>query len=106
MRWKNFGLQFWSSNATTANVLVIQPKHADQNKNVSSAERTISVKNAQIEKQGNQNALTVKGHMLHLTKGVWNTKEHAFRKYVVDNPQKYASIVSQKTFGTAAQNHK
>ena len=66
--------QFRSSSATAAKDSGIRPKHVDRNKNVSSARRTIPVKDAQIEKKGNQNAPTVRSHMLHLIKGVQNTK--------------------------------
>ena len=45
-------------------------KTVGQNKNVLSAERIIHTKDAQIEKPGNQNVLTVRGHMLRLTKSV------------------------------------
>ena len=74
MRWKNFYLQFRSSSATAAKVSDIRPKIVGENKNVSSAERTIHIKDARIEKQENPNVLTVRGHMLHLTKGVRNIK--------------------------------
>ena len=73
MRWKNFDSQFQSSSATTAKVLDIRPKHVGQNKNVSFAGRTILIKDAQIEKQGNQNVPTIRGHMLHLMSGVQKT---------------------------------
>ena len=74
MRWKNFDPQFRSSSASTAKVSDIWPKTVGQNKNVSSAKRAIPIKDARIEKQGNQNMPTVSGHMLHLTKNVRNTK--------------------------------
>ena len=44
-------------------------------KNASSAERIILIKDAQIEKKGNQNVPVVRGHMLYHTKGVWNTQK-------------------------------
>ena len=80
MKNSNFGgietalPQFQSSSATATKVSDIRQKHVNQNKNVSSAERTILTKDAQTEKQGNQNVLTLRNHMLHLTKGVRNTK--------------------------------
>ena len=49
------------------------PKFRDivgQNKNVLSAKRTIHIKDARIEKQENPSVLIVRGHMLHLTKGI------------------------------------
>ena len=64
-------------------------------KNASSAERIILIKDAQIEKKGNQNVPVVRGHMLYHTKGVWNTqKKQAFRQHVVNNQKTYASIVN------------
>ena len=74
MRWKNFYLLFRSSSATTAKVSDIRPKIVRKNKNVLSVERIIHMKDAQIKKQENLNVLTVRGHMLHLTMGVRNTK--------------------------------
>ena len=53
----------------------IRQKQVDQNKNVSSAEITIPTKDAQIKTQGNQNLITVRGHMLHLTKGCLEDKK-------------------------------
>ena len=50
-RWKNFDLQFRSGSATTAKMSGIRLKIVGQNKNVSSAVRTIHTKNARIEKQ-------------------------------------------------------
>ena len=38
---------------------------------------------------------TVKGHMLHPTKGVRSTKKQAFRQHVVDNQKSSASILRQ-----------
>ena len=49
MRWKNLDLQIRSSSATTAEVSDIRPKIVGQNKIVSSAERTIHIKDARIE---------------------------------------------------------
>ena len=69
MRWKKFDLQFRSSSATTAKVSETRPKIVGRNKNVSSTERTIHIKDARIENQGNQNVPTAMGHMLHLYKG-------------------------------------
>ena len=40
-RWKDFDLRFRASSAATAKVSVTRQKQVDQNKNVSSAERTI-----------------------------------------------------------------
>ena len=74
MRWKNFDFQFRSSSTTTAGVSDIRPKIVGQNKNAFSAERTIHIKDARIEKQENPNVLILRGHTLHLTKGVQNTK--------------------------------
>ena len=71
---EEFDLQFRSGSARTANVSDIQLKIVGQNKNASSAERIIHTKDAQIEKQINQSVPTVRGHMLHLTKSVPNTK--------------------------------
>ena len=65
--------------------------------NVSSAERTIPIKDAQIEKQGNQNTPTVRGYMLHLIKGVQNTKKQSFKQHVINNQKPCVSIVSQNT---------
>ena len=51
---------------------------------------------AQIEKQGNQNVLTVRGHMLHLTKGVRNTKNrHSGNMWSITN--KHMHQLSAKT---------
>ena len=79
MRWKNFDFRFRSGSATTAKVSDIPNKTAGQNKNVSSAVRIIPRKDTRIKKQGNQSVPTVRGHMLHLTKGV-----QAFRQHVVN----------------------
>ena len=49
-------------------------KTVGQNKKVSSALRTIHIKDARIDKQENLSMPIVRGHMLHHTKGVWNTK--------------------------------
>ena len=93
--------EFRSSSATNAKVSDIRPKHVGQNKNVSSAERTILKRDAQIEKQRNQNVLTVRDHMLHLTKGVRNTKNR--------HSGKMWSITKKKHMpkhSPAAKNHK
>ena len=73
-RWKNFVSPFRFGSASTANVSDIRRKIANQNKNVSSVVRTIRTKDAQKKKQNSPNVQTVLGHMLHLTKGVPNTK--------------------------------
>ena len=49
-----------------------------------------------MEKQGSQNVPAVRGHMLHLTKGVWNTKT-GIQATCGQQPKTYASIVSQNT---------
>ena len=49
-------------------------KIVGQNKNVSSAVRTIHIKDARTEKQENQSVPIVRGHILRHTKGVQNTK--------------------------------
>ena len=74
MRWKNFGLQFRSSSATTAKFSVTRLKTVGQNKNASSAVRTTLIKDARKEKQENLSAKTVRDHMLHHTNGVRNTR--------------------------------
>ena len=71
---EEFYLQFRSNSATTAKVSDIRPKTVGQSKNVLSVERIICTRDARMEKPGNQNVLTVRGHMLHPTKGVQNTK--------------------------------
>ena len=95
MRWKNFDLQFRSSSATTAKVSDIRPKHAGLNKNVSSTERAILIKDAQIEKQGNQNVPIVKGYMMPFAKGVRNTKKQAFNMWSIT--KKHMPQLSAKT---------
>ena len=75
MRWKDFDLQFWSRNASTAKVSDIRLKSVGPNRNVLSAVRTILTKDAGIEKQENQSVPIVRGHMLRHTKGVRNTKK-------------------------------
>ena len=40
---------------------------------------------------------TVRGHMLHLKRGVLNIKKQAFRQHVVNNQKTYAAAVSQKS---------
>ena len=52
----------------------IRLKMIGQSKNVSFVEIVIRTKHTRIEKPGNQNVLTARGHMLHLTKGVQNTE--------------------------------
>ena len=75
----------------------IRPKIVGENKNVSSVERIIQIKDAGIKKQENPNVLIVRGHMLHLTKGVRNTEKQAFRQHVVNKQKRYASIGNQNT---------
>ena len=70
----NFVSPFRFGSASTANVSDIRHKIANQNKNVLSVVRTIRTKDAQKKKQNSPNVQTVLGHMLHLTKGVPNTK--------------------------------
>ena len=65
---------FRSGNASTAKVSDIRLKLVGQNKNVSSAVRTILTKDARIKKQENLSVPTARDHMLHHTKGVRNTK--------------------------------
>ena len=55
-------------------VSVIRPKHVGSKLNVSSVGRAIIIKDVQIKRRNSQNAPVVKGHMLHLTKGVQHTK--------------------------------
>ena len=52
---------------------------------------------AQTEKQGNQNVLTVRGHILHLTKGVQNTKNrHSGNMWSIT--KKHMPQLSARTF--------
>ena len=57
--------------------------------------RPIITKDARIKKLNRQNVPTVKGHMLHPTKGVRLTKKQAFRQHVVDNQKSYGSVLRQ-----------
>ena len=55
-----------------------------------------SQKDVQIEKQGNHNVPTVRGYMLHLTKGVRNAKSrHSGNMWLIT--KKHASIVNLNT---------
>ena len=51
---------------------------------------------ALTRKQENPNVQTVRGHMLHLIKGVLLTKKQAFRQHVVNSQKSYAAAVGQK----------
>ena len=59
--------------------------------------RATITKDALTERTSTQNATTVKGHTLLLTKGVQRTKKQAFRQQVVDNQKSYAAILRQNT---------
>ena len=72
-------------------------KRVDQNKNASSAERTILINDAQTEKYGNENLPNCKGPHVACYKGCPEHKQQAFRQYVANNQTTYASIVSQNT---------
>ena len=61
-------------NVTGIVYKVDRRKIANQNKNVLSVVRSIRTKDAQKKKQNSPNVQTVLDHMLHLTKGVPNTK--------------------------------
>ena len=61
-------------SASTANVSDIRHKTVSLSKNVSSVVRTIHTKDAQKKKQNSPSVQTVRGHMLHLTRGVLNIK--------------------------------
>ena len=73
-RWKNFFSPFWFGSASTAKVSDIRHKTVSPSKNVSSVVRTIHTKDAPKKKQNSPNVPTVRGHMLHLTRGVSNIK--------------------------------
>ena len=73
-RWKNFASPFRFGSASTASVSDIWHKTVNLSKNVSSVVRIIHTKDAQKKKQNSPNVQTVRGHMLHLTRGVPNIK--------------------------------
>ena len=56
------------------NVSDIRHKTVSLSKNVSSVVRTIHTKDAPKKKQNSPSVQTVRGHMLHLTRGVLNIK--------------------------------
>ena len=59
--------------------------------------RTIRTKDAQKKKQNSPNVQTVLGHMLHLTKGVPNTKSRLSGNMWLTNQKSYAAVVSQNS---------
>ena len=65
--------------------------------NVLSVGRATITKDALTERKSSQNALTVKGHMLLLTKGVQRTKKQAFRQHVADSQKSHGAILCQNT---------
>ena len=69
-----FGPQFQYSSAGIAKVLAIWQKRVGPKPNVLSVGRATITKDALTERKSNQNAPTVKGYMLLLTKGVQRTK--------------------------------
>ena len=59
--------------------------------------RTIHTKDAQKKKQNSPNVQTVLGHILHLTKGVPNTKSRLSGNMWLTTKKFYAAVVSQNS---------
>ena len=92
-RVEEFEAPFLYSSAITTNVSDIRLKLVGPTLSVLSVERPIIIKDARIKKLNRQNVPTVKGHMLHPTKGVRLTKKQAFRQHGTTKnpmPQFYA----------------
>ena len=58
--------------------------------------RVIPIKDALTRKQENPNVQNVRGHMLHLIKGVLHTKNRHFNNNVVNSQKSYAAAVGHK----------
>ena len=71
--------------------------------NLVTGERTIRTKDAQKKKQNSPNVQTVLGHMLHLTKGVLNTKSRLSGNMWLTT--KILCCCSKPKFSPTAQNH-
>ena len=102
-RWRNFASLFRSDSASTVNVSATRLKIVNQSKSASSVERIILTKDAQKKKQSSPNVQTVLGHMLHLTKGVLNTK--AGFQATCGEPSIIICRSSRPKYSPTAQNH-
>ena len=90
-------LPFRSSSVITVKIWDIRPKTVRQKLNVLSVEKATLTKDAQTEKNSNQNVQTVEDHMLQIIKGVQLIKNRCSVNMWWTTKKSYASILKQNS---------